>query len=92
MKPHIPERENHEVMALIAPRAFLVCGGGSADGNASWPFVRAVLPVYKLLGAGDRLGLLSHHGKHTFPAAARETAYRWLDQWLRFTPTASNQS
>jgi hypothetical protein len=34
MKSHIPAMENHQVMALIAPRPFLVLGGDSADGDA----------------------------------------------------------
>ena len=87
MKPHIPELENHQVMALAAPRPLLVLGGDSADGDASWAFVKAVLPVYELLGAGDRVGLHNHKAKHTFPREARRLAYRWLDHWLKFTPT-----
>ncbi len=49
MKKHIPEMEHHQVMALIAPRPFLVLGGDSADGAASWPFVKVVREVYALL-------------------------------------------
>jgi dienelactone hydrolase len=86
MKPHIPEFEHHQVLALIAPRPFLVLGGDSADGAASWAFIKTVLPVYQLLGAGDRVGLFNHRGKHSFPEAARRLAYEWLDYWLQFTP------
>jgi dienelactone hydrolase len=82
MKDHIPAMENHQVLALCAPRPILILGGDSADGDASWPFVRAALPVYQLLGAGDRIGLINHHGKHTFPEPARRLAYQWLDHWL----------
>jgi len=74
------------VLALVSPRPFLVLGGDSADGDASWPFIKAVLPVYELLGAGDRVGLHNHKGKHTFPKEARRLAYRWLDHWLEFKP------
>lgn len=87
MKAHIPAMENHQVLALAAPRPFLVLGGDSADGDVSWPFIRAVIPVYQLLGAGDRVGLINHKGKHSFPREARQLAYRWLDHWLRFKPT-----
>jgi hypothetical protein len=86
MKPHIPQLENHQVLALAAPRPFLLLGGDEADGDASWPFVKEVLPVYELCGAGDRLGLYNHKGGHSFPKEARRLAYRWLDYWLRFTP------
>jgi hypothetical protein len=88
MKPHIPALENHQVMALIAPRPFLVMGGDDADGDASWPFVKAVMPVYELLGKNDRVGLYNHKAKHSFPREARRVAYRWLDHWLEFKPAA----
>jgi hypothetical protein len=87
MRDHIPAQENHQVLALCAPRPILILGGDSADGDASWPFVHAALGVYRLLGAGERIGLVNHHGKHSFPRTARQTAYRWLDHWLRHTPT-----
>jgi hypothetical protein len=86
MKPHIPAMENHQVLALVAPRPFLLLGGDSADGDASWTFIQAVLPVYRLLGAGDRIGMFNHKGKHSFPKEGRRLAYRWLDDWLQFTP------
>ncbi|MBI1913857.1 MAG: dienelactone hydrolase family protein [Planctomycetes bacterium] len=86
MKEHIPAAEHHQVLALVAPRPFLVLGGGSADGPASWPFVKAALPVYELYGARDRIGLFDHKGKHSFPRDGRRIAYRWLDHWLGHTP------
>jgi dienelactone hydrolase len=86
MKKHIPALEHHQVLALIAPRPILIVGGDSADGDDSWTFIHATLPVYKLLGAADRIGMINHHAKHTFPRAARQTAYRWLDHWLEFRP------
>lgn len=86
MKKHIPEMENHQVMALIAPRPFLLLGGDSADGAASWPFVKEAREVYALLGAKDRIGLHNHKAGHTFPAQARQLAYQWLDHWLKFRP------
>ena len=36
---------------LAAPRAFLLIGGGSADGDLSIPFLDAARPVYRALGA-----------------------------------------
>ncbi|MFL5244533.1 MAG: alpha/beta hydrolase family protein [Gemmataceae bacterium] len=86
MKKHIPQMEHHQLLALVAPRPFLILGGEDADGDASWPFIDAVLPVYRLLNAGDHVGLFNHKGKHTFPKEARQIAYRWLDAWLEFAP------
>ena len=73
--------DNHEVMSLIAPRALLVIGGESADGAASWPFIEACLPVWRLYDAEPRLGLLRHDEKHNFPAPGpvRERVWEWLD-------------
>ena len=77
-------RDNHEVMALVAPRALLIIGGESADGAKSWPYAEAALPVWRLYEKEDRLGLLRHDEGHNFPSpgSKRELAYRWLDQWL----------
>lgn len=87
MKKHVPALEHHQVMALAAPRPLLIVGGDSADGDRSWSFVHAALPVYRLLGAGDRLGMINHRQGHTFPLEARRLSYRWLDHWLRHRPT-----
>jgi dienelactone hydrolase len=88
MKAHVPgaQLEHHQVMALAAPRPLLIVAGDSADGDPSWTFVKAVLPVYELYGAADRVGMHNHHAKHTFPREARQLAYRWLDHWLDFKP------
>jgi dienelactone hydrolase len=86
IKGRLDELEHHQLLALIAPRPILILGGGDADGDGSWPFVKAALPVYQLLGAGERIGLINHKGKHSFPPEARKLAYRWLDDGLAFTP------
>jgi dienelactone hydrolase len=83
MKPHIPAMEHHQVLALIAPRPFLVLGGDDADGKASWAFVKEARSVYALLGGGDRIGLYNHRAGHSFPGPARQVAYQWLDHWLK---------
>lgn len=94
MNPHIPAMENHQILALVAPRPFLLMGGedGSgdkniADGDQSWAFVKEVLPIYQLYQAGDRIGLLNHKGRHSVPLSARKLAYRWIDHWMKFSPT-----
>lgn len=87
MKEHIPALEHHQVMALCAPRPLLILGGDSADGDASWPFIHATLPVYRLLGAEDRVGLINHKAKHSYPLEGRRQSYRWLDHWLNHRPT-----
>ena len=41
MKPHVPAFENHQVLALCAPRPLLLLAGDDADGDPSWAFIKA---------------------------------------------------
>lgn len=79
------QADHQELLALTAPRAFLLIGGESADGGKSWPFVRSALPIYGLYGAEERLGLLRHPAGHDFPhpGADRELVDLWLDHSLQ---------
>jgi dienelactone hydrolase len=72
------DREHHELVALAAPRAFFLLGGDSADGDRSWPFIGAALPVYKLYGGPPRLGLFNHRQGHSVPPEAERRIYEWL--------------
>ncbi len=74
--------ENHQVLALAAPRAFLLIGGESADGDRSRAFVDAVRPVYERLGAAGNLEWLNHRQGHAYPPAARAAAEAFLDRHL----------
>lgn len=80
-------REHHELLALIAPRPFLLLaggpGGGAADGDASWPFLEAARPVYRLLGAPDNVGWLHHGLGHRYGAQARDVTEVFLDRHLK---------
>jgi hypothetical protein len=73
--------EHHELLALVAPRPFLLLGGDSADGARSWPFIEAVLPVYRLYGGPARLGLLNHRRGHSIPADAQTRIDQWLEAY-----------
>jgi dienelactone hydrolase len=75
--------DHGQVLALTAPRAFLLIGGDSADGAASWPYVAAVRPVWSLTGAPEGVGLFNHQQGHALPDSARDHAYAWLDWFLR---------
>lgn len=74
--------EHHQLLALIAPRPFLLVGGDSADGAASWPFIGAALPVYRLYN-GARIGLFNHKKGHTIPPEAERRIYDWLLTYLK---------
>jgi dienelactone hydrolase len=75
--------DHGQVLALTAPRAFLLVGGDSADGDASWPYIEAALPLWKLTGEPTAVGLLNHHRGHAFPPLALERSTQWLDWFLR---------
>jgi dienelactone hydrolase len=76
-------RENHELIALIAPRPFLLLAGNSADSDKSWAFIEAVLPVYQLLGAPQNLAWFNHGLGHRYGGSARPVAEAFLDQHLK---------
>jgi dienelactone hydrolase len=75
-------REHHELLALAAPRPFLLVGGDSADGTASWPWLAAALPVYRLYGTPPRLGLLNHKRGHAVPADVEPRLLEWLQAYV----------
>jgi dienelactone hydrolase len=76
-------REHHELLALIAPRPFLLLGGNSADNDASWSFIETTLPVYRLLGAPQNLGWFNHALGHRYGDIARPVAEAFLDKFLK---------
>jgi dienelactone hydrolase len=76
----------HEVVSLIAPRAFF---NFSARGDSIFPNPeaieaggRAVREVYEMLGAQDQYRFLMGEGPHDFPDAVRRNAYAWLREKL----------
>ncbi len=75
-------REQHELLALAAPRPFLLIGGDSADGDRSWPFIEAALPVYRLYGSPARVGLLNHRGGHAVPPEAERAIVEWMETYV----------
>jgi dienelactone hydrolase len=87
-------RNHHELLALIAPRAFLVVGGeagpGAADGDRSWPHISAASEVYRLFNDHPRLGLLNHHKGHEIPGTAFQKMAEWLEVYLGTQKTDAN--
>lgn len=75
-------REHHELLALAAPRPFLLVGGDSADGTASWPWITAAQPVYRLYGAPARLGLLNHKRGHAVPPDVLPRLLEWMETYV----------
>lgn len=78
---------HHQLLALIAPRPFLILGGefggGAADGERSWPLIEAALPVWRLYGEPTRIGLLNHRQGHSISPESFEKIAEWLETYLR---------
>ena len=74
--------EHHELLALIAPRPFLLIGGESADGDRGWPFIEAALSVYRLYGEPPRIGQYNHRQGHAVPPQAQLRIDEWLGAYL----------
>ena len=75
--------EHHQLMALIAPRGFLLLAGETVDGAGSGAFVEAVRPVYALYGARQNVAWLNHAAGHRYPPAAQERAEAFFDAHLK---------
>jgi dienelactone hydrolase len=88
------EHDHHELMALTAPRAFLLIGGsqsedrgGDSDDLESWGYVNRAREVYQLLGVPERIQYVSTHGGHKPTGPDIDPAWRaFFDRWLKQTP------
>ena len=74
--------EHHELLALAAPRPFLLVGGDSADGDRGWPFIAAARSVYDLYGQPARIGQFNHKKGHAVPPEAEVRIEEWLLTYL----------
>ena len=73
---------HRDILAMIAPRPFLLIGGNDSDGDASWPYLAAAMPVYRLYGEPPCLGLFNHKKGHAMPPEAEKMTYEWMDAFL----------
>lgn len=85
-KPEKMPFEFTEVVAALAPRAFLASApikDSNFDVDGVKECIAAAKPVYGLLGAGDKLSANYPDCGHDFPPEVRKVAYDWLDRWLK---------
>ena len=74
--------DNHELIALSAPRACLISTALNDDVESTWAIQEAYLSarrVYRLLGAAGNLAVLWRPGAHGTQAATIESYLDWLD-------------
>jgi pimeloyl-ACP methyl ester carboxylesterase len=77
-----PGTDQHELIALVAPRPFLLIGGDQYDKADSWHYINAAREVYALFGASNRVGCFNHHTGHTPTPEAVSLSFEWLDRFL----------
>lgn len=75
--------DQHELIALIAPRPFLLIGGDEYDKQDSWHYINAARAVYDLSGNGRNIGYFNHHKGHTPTPEAVSVAFDWMDHFLQ---------
>ncbi len=77
---------HHQLVAMIAPRPFLVLGGesgpGAADGDRSWAVLSPARSVWQLYSKSPRLGLLNHHDGHLLSPESFASSVEWLNAYL----------
>jgi pimeloyl-ACP methyl ester carboxylesterase len=86
LKPEKVPFDFPEVVAAFAPRAFLAVAplrDDNFDVDGVKDCIRAAQPVFKLLGAEQKLAALHPDCGHDFSTEARKSAYEWLDRWLK---------
>lgn len=84
----IDEKRNlHELHALMAPRPFLVSGGGSEgqDGPEHWVALNHTIRLNRLLGFENRVAMTIRNG-HAPTPEANEQAFQFLEYHLQKRP------
>jgi formylglycine-generating enzyme required for sulfatase activity/pimeloyl-ACP methyl ester carboxylesterase len=78
-----PDTDQHELIALIAPRPFLLIGGDEYDKDESWHYINSARAVYELFGESRNVGYFNHHEGHTPTPESISLAFDWLDHFLK---------
>lgn len=89
LRGEAPPMDMHEIMALIAPRAFLdLSAWNDEQGHSPTQRQRVLMllkitEVYDLLGAPENFGFFIHGRGHAVPAESRALIYGFLEAHLR---------
>ncbi len=87
LRGELPPIDFHEIMSLIAPRAFLDLSAVN-DGNPLTQRQRVlmllkVMDAYEFEGAADKFAFFVHGQGHSVPHESRELIYAWMDKFLK---------
>ncbi|MBM3737503.1 MAG: hypothetical protein FJW39_17110 [Acidobacteria bacterium] len=85
------EHDHHELLALTAPRPFLLIGGshkedtgGDSDDLQSWGYFNRAREVYRLLGVEDRIRFASTNDGHKATGPNIDAAWQqFFERWLK---------
>ena len=86
IKGEMPPIDFHEIMALVAPRAYLDISGLN-DGHRATQKQRVLMlvtvsEIWQRLGAEERFAFWVHGKGHAVPPEARELMGNWLTEQL----------
>ncbi|MCC6585450.1 MAG: SUMF1/EgtB/PvdO family nonheme iron enzyme [Bryobacterales bacterium] len=73
-------QDHHELLAMIAPRPFLLIGGDSSDNDKSWYYINSVKPLYG--NDPDRVAYFNHRTGHSPTPQAVHMGMEWLRRFL----------
>lgn len=87
LQKEMPPIDFHEIIALIAPRAFLDLSAIN-DGNPGTQRQRVlmlmkIMDVYELQGAPENFGFYVHGRGHSVAHESRQLMYGWMDTHLK---------
>lgn len=76
---------HHHLLALFAPKPFLIIGG-EADRPASWQYLNEARKVYALYDKPENIGFFDHASGHRPTEESLHIAYTWLAEQFDITP------
>jgi dienelactone hydrolase len=89
LEGQLPPIDFHEIIALIAPRAFLDLSGLNdgipATQRQRIPMLMRIMDVYELEGAPQNFAFYVHGRKHSVAHESRQLIYGWMDAHLKPT-------
>ena len=74
--------DHHELLALVAPRTFLLIGGDEYDTDKSWYYINAAEEIYSLYDRQNNIGYFNHREGHTPSPEAVRLSMEWLKYYL----------
>ena len=79
--------DQHELLAMLAPRPFLLIAGDSADGGKSMAYLDAVRGLYRAQG----LGFINHRTGHSPTLDSVRRAMDWIEHWFGETAVTASK-